>query len=664
MLSNSDNATVGAVSGFSTEAGGFNTYLQARGFAANGPAYNLLFNPIGGNVGIGTTIPTQRLTIDGNITTVQDGQRILFPHSNALDFNDGSIGSGLFEEGLNIVGTQTVAGNGRRITTIGDVVNQNRVGIGNVAPTSFLDVNGDARVRNIPAGAATDVVVTADANGNLRQRTAAQIVADGGGNDNLYTSDGTIAGNFINRQIFLENNRNKIVIRPSSEATTPINGNIFSTFNVIGGNINSGKSDIGITLANTSLDNTAKYGIIRASRYDNRFPVTMLESEATSTEHNLFIGGSSNNGAGSANPAPTKIQFNLASSTDISLTTTVPVITAMTMLGGTGNVGIGTATPRAGLEISKTPTIGATIRPLSEAVDATTSGNYNLVMSNSDNGTIGTVSGFFNDINGFHTYFQARGLAANGLPYNMLLNPLGGRIGIGTNNPNKTLDINGELSIADGGLNASSTDTAADQITFSGRGVSGQFKHTIRTVHSGAAGGNNIIAFKLHQAAGAAGANNQPTVGALTLTGAGPNGRVGIGNIEQPTEALDVNGNIRATGNIIVQSAGSNLPDYVFEKYFNGVSALNPTYKMMSLDEIETFTKANNHLPGVQNVNQVKENGLLVNELTRTNLEKVEELFLHTIKQEKKIKTLENENKELKSRLDKIEAFMLEQKSK
>ncbi len=40
-------------------------------------------------------------------------------HANQSDGNDGKIGAGLFAEGLNIVGTQTVVGNGRKIQTWG-----------------------------------------------------------------------------------------------------------------------------------------------------------------------------------------------------------------------------------------------------------------------------------------------------------------------------------------------------------------------------------------------------------------------------------------------------------------------------------------------------------------------------------------------------------------
>ncbi|MBU2927274.1 hypothetical protein KO515_03440, partial [Winogradskyella psychrotolerans] len=57
----------------------------------------------------------------------------------------------------------------------------NGVGIGTNSPTARLDINGDARIRNVTSGADTDNILTRDSDGNIRRRTAAQIVAAGGG---------------------------------------------------------------------------------------------------------------------------------------------------------------------------------------------------------------------------------------------------------------------------------------------------------------------------------------------------------------------------------------------------------------------------------------------------------------------------------------------------
>jgi hypothetical protein len=117
---------------------------------------------------------------------------------------------------------------------------------------------------------------------------------------------------------------------------------------------------------------------------------------------------------------------------------------------------------------------------------------------------------------------------------------------------------------------------------------------------------------------------------------------VGIGIV--PTEKLHVNGNILATGTI--------TPDYVFQYYYNGESLLKPQYSMSSLSEIEEFTKLNKHLPGVPSAYEIEQQGgIVVNRSTEINLEKIEELFLHTIEQEKKINQLKIENDTLSSEI-------------
>lgn len=117
------------------------------------------------------------------------------------------------------------------------------------------------------------------------------------------------------------------------------------------------------------------------------------------------------------------------------------------------------------------------------------------------------------------------------------------------------------------------------------------------------------------------------------------NGRIGLGTTT-PTQNLHVIGNIFALGSIV--------PDYVFENYFDGESLLKEDYKMLSLKETEKFVKKHKHLPGVASAEKVKEQGgIIVNEATIANLEKIEELFLHIIEMNEEVKQLQAELKEL-----------------
>ncbi|MGB2761809.1 MAG: hypothetical protein WBC58_17740, partial [Maribacter stanieri] len=80
--------------------------------------------------------------------------------------------------------------------------------------------------------------------------------------------------------------------------------------------------------------------------------------------------------------------------------------------------------------------------------------------------------------------------------------------------------------------------------------------------------------------------------------------------------------------------------------------------------KIEAFVKENKHLPGIQSAQAVKEQGFWnVSESSRVNLEKIEELFLHTIEQEKKIKELKAANTNMQTEMEALKAQMEEIKS-
>ncbi|WP_019670988.1 bZIP transcription factor, partial [Eudoraea adriatica] len=149
---------------------------------------------------------------------------------------------------------------------------------------------------------------------------------------------------------------------------------------------------------------------------------------------------------------------------------------------------------------------------------------------------------------------------------------------------------------------------------------------------------------------------------------------VGVGELN-PTERLHVGGTILATGNIngtditatgdinvtgsVFRAAIDLHPDYVFQKYFLDYSEINENYNFSSLEEIEDFIKKNYHLPGIKSAKEVQEDGFWnLSESNLQNLEKIEELFLHTINQEKKINQLETKNQAILEELNTLKAEM------
>ncbi|MEH6513041.1 MAG: hypothetical protein V7734_08060, partial [Maribacter arcticus] len=127
---------------------------------------------------------------------------------------------------------------------------------------------------------------------------------------------------------------------------------------------------------------------------------------------------------------------------------------------------------------------------------------------------------------------------------------------------------------------------------------------------------------------------------------------------------IDQNQNITIPNGSVTVGAALVHPDFVFQKYFLGYSTSNSGYKFASLETLEGFLKANHHLPGIKSAKQVKEEGVWnLSESNIKNLEKIEELFLHTIEQEKKIKELESSNKNMATEVEALKAQMKEIKN-
>jgi len=89
--------------------------------------------------------------------------------------------------------------------------------------------------------------------------------------------------------------------------------------------------------------------------------------------------------------------------------------------------------------------------------------------------------------------------------------------------------------------------------------------------------------------------------------------------------------------------------DYVFDD----------NYKLMSLSEVESYIKENNHLPNIPTQKEIEEEGLSLGEMQRLQMEKIEELTLYTIEQDKEINQLEAQNFKLNERLERLEKLLL-----
>ncbi|MEN2433883.1 hypothetical protein AAH994_00500 [Weeksellaceae bacterium A-14] len=158
---------------------------------------------------------------------------------------------------------------------------------------------------------------------------------------------------------------------------------------------------------------------------------------------------------------------------------------------------------------------------------------------------------------------------------------------------------------------------------------------------------NNIVLIgAVTQAQNNTGSGNSP----FTVSG------TNVGLDTTPTQKLDINGNIRATGKLLVGNINdttintlsdyslavngsalftmatvklqSNWPDYVFKS----------DYRLRPLSEIERHITERGHLPNLPSAEDIAKHGVNVGEMDAKLVEKIEELTLYTIQQDKQIK--------------------------
>ncbi|MEN1785028.1 MAG: hypothetical protein AAGF77_07805 [Bacteroidota bacterium] len=301
------------------------------------------------------------------------------------------------------------------------------------------------------------------------------------------------------------------------------------------------------------------------------------------------------------------------------------------ILPTSGNIGVGTTTPTAKLEVRHSGTIGGHLVPTKSYFTLNNGSNQYLIMDS-------------NEIYGSHTLHigartgdlvKFRSVYDNSSAIDRVVIKNNGRVGIGVTAPESALHVssgnNGDAIFkleADKDNNNESDNPLIRMRQDGGiigidMGFSehiGDNKFGIASWHS-QRGGNRWDAFVMDM----------------------NTGNIGIGTSNVGADwKLAVKGKIRAE-EIKVETGWA---DYVFE----------PDYNLPSLKEVANFIAEKGHLRHIPTAAEVKENGVALGTMNKLLLEKIEELTLYTIQQQKELEAAHEANHALEQRLAALES--------
>ena len=426
---------------------------------------SLLTLTYGGNVGIGTALPpAAKLEVNGTIKITDGSQgtgKVLTSDANGLA--SWATPTGLTTSGSQIGNTPYWDGT-TWVTSSSNIFNNGgNVGIGTSTPSSVLEVNGDAKINGIDVGRGSGPSLSL----STRLGTAA-LVSNTNGSKNTALGNSTLYSNTTGSQ-------STAIGTSALYANTTGWGNVATGFDALRNNTtgqhNSATGDAALKNNITGSSNTA-LGANADVASGNLSNATAIGANAiVSSSNSLVLGSNANVGIGTSSPAA-KLDVNGAvkitdgtqgagkvltsdSNGVASWITPGGTLSAGSQAGNTpywdgtqwvsnnnnifnngGNIGIGTSTPSTKLNIYSTNDPEMTNNPPTGGLSITSNADVNLIMGAGSTGT---------------GWIQNRSNILSGpVYYPLSLQPLGGSVGIGTDNPTYKLHVMGSSNITGG----------------------------------------------------------------------------------------------------------------------------------------------------------------------------------------------------------------------
>ncbi|WP_158829387.1 hypothetical protein [Mucilaginibacter lacusdianchii] len=283
-------------------------------------------------------------------------------------------------------------------------------------------------------------------------------------------------------------------------------------------------------------------------------------------------------------------------------------------INNAGNVGIGTSTPKSLLEIRKDVQSGQ--GPVLELTNGMgqSGASTEIFFSTYDRGTTAPtarIKAADNQAWGANLYFDTKGNDLNAPLYTrMFIDGASGNVGIGT------------------------TNTGSSKFTVAGSGVVQNLSNmsdqdlNVKLSSPGAADKYALIAPSMST-------NLALGVGGVEKMRITSSGSVVIGATDPKSYKLAVAGS--AVAEEVNVRLKSEWADYVFK----------PTYRLPSLTQVKSYIDENKHLPDMPSAKEVAKEGVNLGEMVKLQTQKIEELTLYLIQQQKEIQQLKKQMQKL-----------------